>query len=364
MRIHRTLSRILKSVFRFVPVIAGIVVLVLVIAWMSGWFRQKIPPGKNPSKGRLVSGLRTVEVKALQTTEEVDAVGTVQPRTKTEVASRLLATINEITVDPGDQVQQGQLLVTLDDREIQAQLREAEAAASGIAADLAVREREYLRYKQMFAEKAVPKDAFDQAEGAYQMTQAQLRRTNEQINRIKVMLTYTQIKAQTAGVVAGRQADPGDLAGPGKPLLTIHDPNELELHASVREGLAGRVRVGMKLPVRIDALSRDMTGTVREIVPRADATSRSVLVKVTLPQNQLEGLYIGSFGRLSIPVGNIDRVVVAGDAVQRIGQLDIVDVLGDDRTLERRFVRTGLRFGDQIEILSGLNVKETVALPQ
>ena len=60
-------------------------------------------------------------------------------------------------------------------------------------------------------------------------------------------------------------------------------------------------------------------GTVREIVPRAAATSRSVLVKVILPKDQLEGLYIGMFGRLSIPVGNIKRVVVAVDALQYVG---------------------------------------------
>ena len=189
MRTSPWLVSILKSVVRFVPAIAGIFVLVVVIAWMSGTFREKVAPGESPYERRSARGMETVPVTCIQTPEEVDAVGTVEPRMKTDVASRLLASINEVHVNPGDRVQEGQLLATLDDREIQAQLREIEAAASGVDADLAVRDREYTRYKQMFAENAVTKEAFDQVEGAYQMTVAQLRRTNEQINRIKVMLT-------------------------------------------------------------------------------------------------------------------------------------------------------------------------------
>ncbi len=363
MSITSALARFIKTSARFLSAIVGIVVLVLVIAWMSGAFREKIAPGKSPFDRRSSKGLETVAVTTLQTTEQVEAVGTVQPRMRTDVASRLLATINEVHVDPGDRVQQGQLLATLDDREVQAQLREAEAAASGIEADLAVREREYTRYKQMFAENAVTRENFDQIEGAYRVTQAQLRRTNEQINRIEVMLTYSQITAQASGIVADRYLDPGDLAVPGKPLLTIHDPNELELHASVREGLSGRVAVGMELPVRIDALSRTMNGSVREIVPRAEVPSRSLLVKVTLPQKELDGIYIGMFGRLSIPVGSIDRIVVDDAVVQRIGQLEVVDVVRDDGALDRRFIRTGLRIGKMTEILSGLNPGDRVAKP-
>ncbi len=131
----------------------------------------------------------------------------------------------------------------------------------------------------------------------------------------------------------------------------------------MREGLAGRVRLGMQLPIRIDALNLEVEGTVREIVPRAEATSRSLLVKVTLPKDQLPGVYIGMFGRLSIPVGELERVVVASQAVEQVGQLHLADVVRDDGSLERRFVRTGQRFGDKIEILAGLTTADKVALP-
>jgi RND family efflux transporter MFP subunit len=356
---------LLRSASRWLLVLASLVALALVIAYMSGAFRTKIAPGEAGRAGRPLAGRSVVAAETLATIQQVDAVGTIEPRRKTDVASRMLATINDIFVNPGDEVEVGQLLCELDDREIQAQLREVEASAAGIEADLAVRQREYDRYQRMYAENAVTKEDLDRIVGAYQMAQAQLQRTLEQANRIKITLSYTQIKAQTAGVVADRYMDPGDLAVPGKPILTVHDPRELELHANVREGLSGKVRQGLELPVRIDALDRTMPGTIREIVPRAQAQSRSLLVKVTLPQEQLEGLFIGMFGRLSIPVEQTERLVVDSRAVRWMGQLAMVDVVGVDQQLERRFVCTGQKFADgtKIEILSGLAPQERVALP-
>ncbi len=364
------MMKLLRTSGRLLIAIASTVVLILIIAWMSGFFRDKVQPGNKPFERREAAGQQTTEVTTLETPQLVDAVGTVEPRRKTDVASRLLASINQVTVNPGDKVQQGQLLCVLDDREIQAQFREVAAAVAGIEADLAVRRREYDRYKKMYSDHAVTKEDLDRIEGAYQVGQAQLQRMLEQANRMKIMLTYTQIKAQTSGIVGDRYVDPGDLAVPGKPLVTIHNPDELELNANVREGLAGKIHIGMQMAVRIDALSRNMVGTIREIVPRAEANSRSLLVKIKLPHDQLDGIYIGMFGRVSIPVDKLDRVVIDQRALLEIGQLCLVDVVRPDKILERRFVRTGEQFRDKKdpsillrEILSGLKPKETVVLP-
>lgn len=363
----RTLDN-LKPLWRFLPKIFGVVVLVLIILWMSYGVYSRVAPGVAEYERPRVGDRQVVRVRPLQTTETISAVGTVQPRRKSEIASRLLTTIQEITVNPGDHVTVGQPLVALDDREIQAQLREAEAAVAGVNADLAVREGDYRRYKQMFAEKAVTKEDYDRIEGTFQVTQAQLTRAQQQVERVQVMLTYAAITAPEAGIVSDRFADPGDLAAPGKPLLAIHDPTELELHASVGENLAAHLNLGQTLGIRVDAAHIDTEGTVREIVPHAEAASRSVLVKVTLPKQPPRAtvedqLYIGMFGRLQIPVGQLDRIVIAAEAVQHIGQLDVVDVVGASDTLERRYVRLGQKFGNNVEILSGVRVGEQVAIP-
>ncbi len=358
----------LKSMLRLLPKMLGVFVLVVIIVWMSYGFHSRVAPGEADYERPRVGQRQLATVRPLQTIETSSAVGTVQPRRKSEIGSRLLTTIQEITVNPGDQVAAGQLLITLDDREIQAQLREAEAAVAGVTADLAVRERDYRRYRQMYAENAVTKEDYDRIEGIFQVTQAQLARAKQQVERIEVMLTYAAIASPESGIVSDRFADPGDLAAPGKPLLAIHDPTQLELHASVGENLAAHLSLGQTLGIRVDAAHIDTEGTVREIVPRAEAASRSVLVKVTLPKQPPSAagedqLYIGMFGRLQIPVGQLARIVVAAEAVQHIGQLDVVDVVVEGDAIERRYVRLGQRFGGDVEILSGLRVDERVAIP-
>ena len=354
----------LRTLWRWLPRILGVAILGLIIFWMSYGFGTRVPPGGVAYERPAVGSREVVTVMPLSTVETISAVGTVRPRRKAEVASQILATIRQIEVNPGDVVQPGQLLVTLDDRDFQAQLRAAEAAVNGVRADFAVRQRDYARYQRMLAEGAVTREDYDRVEGAYQVTQAQLERAQQQLEQTEVLLSYTQVEAQQGGIVSDRFADPGDLAAPGKPLLAIHDPQELELHANVRETLASHLKLAMKLRVTVESANLDTEGTVREIVPQAEAASRTVLVKVALPSDRTDSLYIGTFGRLEIPVGQLDRIVVDARAVQTIGQLEVVDVVVEQDQFERRFIRVGQHFDNLVEVLSGLRVDERVALPE
>ncbi len=359
---------ILGVLYNWATLLLGLAALVGAIAWMSGVFHPKIEPvdaadHDHGSAGEVVEpdakDRATARVEAIREVERVDAVGTIEPRRKTNVAGQILATILEIKVNAGDAVKRGDPLVTLDDRELQAQSREAAAAISAAEAELSLREQDLARYRKLYADKAVTREDLDRMESTYKVAAAQLRRAREQTSRIDIQLTYTKIRATADGLVLDRFVDPGDLAAPGKPLLTISDPAELELHAGIREGLAGFVHPGLELPVHIDAVGRDLIGKVREIVPQAEPTSRSVLVKIALPSDQTKGLYNGMFGRIAIAIGDRERIVAPRAFIDRVGQLDLALVQGDKR-IERRFVRVGSRYGDKIEILSGLKIGETL----
>jgi RND family efflux transporter MFP subunit len=356
-------SRVWLWLRRLTGLVVSLGALAALIAWMSGAFHPKISPGEVPFERPRVGDRQVVAVQAVRTRETVDAVGTVQPRHKIDVASQILATIHEVKVRAGDRVEVGQVLVVFDDREVQTQLRESEAALTGCCAEYSLREREYQRYNQMLKDKSVTREEFDRVEGAFEVAKARRKRSEEMVSRSQVQLTYTVIKATTAGVVANRHADPGDLAVPGKPLLTLHDPAERELQASVPESLSAAVHLNQEMTVQIDALGLRVGGVVREIVPQAQTTSRSVLVKVKLPPSELPGVYDGMFGRLIIPTGEVERLVIPAAAVQQVGQLDLVDVAASDGTLERRFVRLGRRWDGNVEVLSGLTSGERLALP-
>lgn len=349
---------VLKSVLLATAALAG---LGLFLAWMGGAFREKVQPGVEPVEKASAAGRALVVAERMTEAETVTAVGSVQPRKRTDVASQLLAAIREIKPRPGDRVKAGDPIVTLDDRELLAQQREAAAARAAAEADRATRKSEYERLKRVGT--AASAEELSRAEGALRVAEAQVKRAAETIGRIEVQLTYTQIAAGTDGVVADRFADPGDLAAPGRPLLSVYDPSDLELHANVPEGLAAGITLGQKLPVRVDANSLSAEAVVREIVPQARTASRSVVVKLALPVQTASPTLPGMFGRLVVPVGTAERVWLPTAALQQRGQLDLVEVDDGHGHLTRRFVRLGREANGKVEILSGLAGGERVALP-
>jgi RND family efflux transporter MFP subunit len=355
------LARAVRVVRTVVTAAVALAALALFLAWMGGAFHEKVPPGTVPVERPSAAGRTLVPAEQTVGPETVTAVGSVQPRRKTDVASRLLAAIREVKPRPGDRVKAGEVLVTLDDRELVAEQREATAALAATDADLVTRRADYERVQKLRG--TVSAEERTRIEGALRVAEAQVRRAKEAIARVEVQLTYTKIASSTDGVVADRFADPGDVATPGKSILTVYDPNDLELHANVPESLAAGISLGQRLEVRIDANNLTAPAAVREIVPQAQQASRSVVVKLALPVVSSNPLLPGMFGRLTIPVGEAKRVWVPRAAVTRLGQLDLVEAAAGDGTLARRFVRVGREAGDKVEILSGLAPGEQVALP-
>jgi membrane fusion protein, multidrug efflux system len=335
----------------------------LFLAWMGGALHEKVRPGELPRVRPSAAGRTVVPVERVRGEETATAVGSVQPKRRTEVASQLLATVLAVRVRPGDRVKPGDTLVTLDDRELAAQQREATASLAAAEADLVTRRAEHDRLRRLRDTGWVTADEHGKVDGAFRVAEAQVARAKETIARLAVQLAHTRIAASGTGLVADRFVDPGDLAAPGKALLIVYDPDDLDLHADVPEKLAAAVPVGTEVAVRIDAAGVTARGTVREVVPQARPASRSVLVKVKLPTAFGNRLLPGMYGRIEVPVGTADRLWLPRAAIRQVGQLDVVEVVNPDDTLSRRFVRVGAEIRGKIEILSGLVFGDRVALP-
>jgi RND family efflux transporter MFP subunit len=345
--------------------VVALAALVAFLAWMGGAFREKVHPGEGPVPRASAAGRTTAVVEKRRVADTAPVVGSVQPRQRTEVSAQLLARIVDVKVRPGDPVLPDQELVLLDNRELLTQHAEAQAAMTVAEADLLLRKTDYERARKEREQGVGSEVDFARYEGAFNVAKAQVERAKESVKRLAVQLTYARIVTATRGVVGDRFADPGDIAAPGKVLMVIYDPTALELHVNVPESLASEVRAGQQLPVHIEAAGvKDVAGTVREVVPQAQQASRAVLVKVALPRiPSAKPLLPGMFGRVAVPLGTVERLFVPRSAVQQIGQLDLVEVVGHDGALSRRFVRVGSTHGDRVEILSGLDAGETVALP-
>jgi RND family efflux transporter MFP subunit len=274
-----------------------------------------------------------------------EVVGTVQPKLQAMVEAKVSGRITRLPVQLGQSVKQGDVLVELATQEIQARLDQANAAFR--QAELDFNRTDNLRKQQ-----AATQSELDGAQARYNVAKAS-------VAEAEAVSGYARILAPFDGVVARKLADEGDLAMPGKPLLDLEGRAGLRLVADVPSLLASRVLPDSKLAVRVDTLTDPITGTVAEISPAADPASRTVLMKVDLPETA--GLSTGQFGRLAVPVGEATFLFVPPTALVRRGQLEILFVAADGKA-QMRLVRTGKETPQRIEILTGLAPGESVVV--
>jgi RND family efflux transporter MFP subunit len=293
-------------------------------------------------------------------------------------------------------------LVELDDRDIAAQvrraqagLREAESAipeleraiAAATAAQAAAEAQRDLaaatlaRYQRLLDRKAVAPQEYDQvaarhkaavaeveravAEGQAlqakrQQIQARIEAARAEVASTQVMQGYARIAAPIGGVVTVKHAEVGSLAAPGVPLLTLEDSRRYWLEVSVPESQAIHIRRGQSLAIQIEAAGISASAPVSEVLPAADPATRTTLVRLDLPASAR--LRSGLFGRARVPVGRRQAIQVAREAVIERGQLQGVYVVGQDSIARFRLIRTGAIRQGTVEVLSGLAGGEHVVL--
>ncbi len=339
----------------------GLLLLVAIIAWLSGMFEDKVQPGWTGRGVPKHTDQPTDVVHEIEKPYIEEAIGTLKASSRTVVSSKLLATIAEISVTAGDQVQQGQELIRLDSKEYEARLDQAKRALEATTANREQAEKAFQRAKTLQQQNALSRSEFDLAQRDLQVATANEFQAIKAIQEAEALLSYTVIKAAKNGRIVDRTAEPGDIARPGEPILTLYDATSLRLEAPVMEHLAVKLNVGDRLSVYVDALDREFDATIDEIVPQADAPSRSFLVKASLPKS--DELYEGMFGRLRISAGERRHLCLNTDALIQVGQLDFVDVVLPDGNIERRLVKIGqLGMPGRQEVLSGIEAGERVVL--
>ena len=343
------------------PAFAGLIALVVVIAWLAGVFETKISPTQVERARRQLENEPTDVVHEIEKDYIEEAVGTLKSASRTVLSAKVLASIEEVAVSAGDQVAEGDILVRLDNKDLESRHKQAQQALIAATATRKEAETSFARHRTLVSRKAVSRAEYEESERRLEVARAEELRAEQAVNEAKIMLSYTTILAPRAGRIVDRLAESGDMARPGEPLLVLYDASSLRLEAPVLEELAVKLRPGDTIKVYIDAVQREIESTIDEIVPQADAPSRSFLVKATLPR--AEDLYEGMFGRLRIPAGTRRHLCLETDAIQTVGQLTFVNVVNDDRTIERRLITTGrLGMPGRVEVLSGLRAGERVVL--
>lgn len=331
---------------------------------------KKVEPAATPE---VVSGVRVFTATTQKLPDTVDAIGTVRAVESSVLSSQIMGTITRIAVREGDRVRAGQTLISIDATQLAAQADRARAAVETTEQQIAAAESDAAlaastlkRYEMLKEQKSVSPQEFDEVQARSQAAQARLAMVRSQEAEAKAaeaaartMQSYSGIHAPFDGVVVERKVDPGAMATPGSPLLSIEKSGRLRLEASVDESLLSEVRLGGGVAVRIDTLGGSpVAGKIAEIDPAADAASRSFLVKIDLPT--LPGLHSGMSGHALLERGSRDVLMIPLSAMAVHGSMQSVYVVGPNQIASVRYISTGNSHGNEVEVLSGLSAGELV----
>ncbi|MDT8319366.1 MAG: efflux RND transporter periplasmic adaptor subunit [Xanthomonadales bacterium] len=341
--------------------LAAVLALLLVIAWMAGYFSDRIEPGTQPrAAAERTEDAFPVRAQDVPLVEPVPAG--IGARQATTISSRTLARITDIKVRAGDTVSQGQLLLELESGDVESRLQQAADRARAISARLTEARQSLDRTRRLYEQKLISAAALDEAEANFAALTADMANARQAVREAEVALSFTQIRSPIDGRVVERFAEPGDTAAPGDKLLALYNPSSMWIEAAVREDLALPLELGQALEVEIPSLQRTMPAHIEELVPAADPGSRSFMVKARV--NDDGSLLPGMYARLLVPAGTERLLLVPADRVVQFGQLNIVWVESEFGT-GRRFIRCGREvLPGMLEVLSGLEEGERVATPR
>jgi RND family efflux transporter MFP subunit len=346
----------------------------------------------------------TMTLKSQSITNTLELSGSIRPVEQATLSTRVMGRITALSLESGDRFRKGDVLASIDVMDInaqtgQAQLGVAQAQAEVFRSQASLNQLEsqkleaqsalrlaqvtQSRMSRLQAEGAVSQSVLDdantaleqararvaQSEAGIRQSQAAIDQTQAAVSRAELSVissdisaSYGTIIAPFDGVVVQKMAYEGEMAAPGTPLLKVENPNKLELEISVPEENLRLVRVGQSVKVQFDAVNQTINGTIQQIVPAANAQSRSFLVKI--PLNNSSKLISGMFGRIALPLGaNRETLLVPTKALIQRGQLQgvyVVESTEDKAIAVLRWVKTGKPQNEQIEIVSGLKTGDRI----
>lgn len=311
--------------------------------------------------------LATVLAQSGTEAAATSADGVVEAVRQTVLSAQVSGAVVELKVKPGDTVSAGQLLARIDARAADQSAAASRAQVLAARAGQEVAARDFNRQKQLFERGFISRAAMDQAEAVFKAAEAQVAAQVAQAGAAGFQSDFYLLRAPYTGVVAEVPVVQGDMAMPGKPLLTLYDPAALRVTATIAQTDAAAA-AGPNVRIELPGLSTSRIVPVRStLLPTADPNTHTLQLRLDLPSN-LKGVTPGMFARAWMPgaaqavdATTAARVLVPAGAVFRRAELTglyVVDAAGKSSL---RLVRAGRRLDSQIEILSGLSAGERVA---
>ncbi len=312
-------------------------------------------------------GLATAIVTQSSNESIFTVEGVVEAVKGSMIAPQVSGSIMALPVKAGDHVKAGQLLARIDTRLATQQAMTNQAQVEAAQAQLGVARKEYERKRRLYEKQYISQAALERAESDYKTAEAQTKAQLAQTGMAGVQTGLHTINAPYSGMIAEVMAEIGDMAMPGKPLLSVYDPGELRVLVNVPQSQLANLKDGVSIKLLIPAATeseRSLNSMQMTILPTVDLVSNMAKVRLTLPKN-LSSIKPGMFARAMLPITGSSaqgQILVPAKAVIRRSELMAVYVVDRKGRPQLRQVRLGRRQGEDIEVFAGLQAGEMVAL--
>jgi len=306
--------------------------------------------------------IKTAEARYrdVDATYSVEAI--VEAIKQSTVSAQVTGRVVEVNYDVGDYVRKGQTIVRIDESEARQVVAGSEAQVAEALAAYEKAKSNLDRARELAKQNFISKSALDNAEAEFRVEQARLNAARAARTQAATTRSYTVVVAPYSGVVSARLVEVGEMATPGKPLMTGFDPSAMRVVASVPQYKVADVRASPRVSVEIPSLNRWIEGRNITVLPSADPRTHATSVRVDLTGNQKD-LYPGMFARAHFTVGRARKLVIPAEAVVRRSEVTGVYVKDADGQFSFRQLRLGEAAGNGlIEVLAGVVAGEQVAL--
>jgi RND family efflux transporter MFP subunit len=315
------------------------------------------------AQGAIQVPVGPVQVKAVATGFELD--GVIQPVRQSTISAQANGRMASLMVKAGDKVRTGQLLATIDDRETQTGVQRSQAQVAQAQAELRNAQAHFDRTRDLQARGFVSAAALDAAESQLKGALAGRDQAGAGARQSALAQGFTRVNAPYDGWVLQTHVEAGDLAVPGKPLLTLYAPLPIRavVQVPVSRGTEARAAGAVEVLLPGGAAGAQWVRPVsRSTVPTADPVSQTIEWRLELSPEAAKVLLPGQPVRVRFAAGRANRMVVPGAAVLRRGELTAVYVAAG-KGFVLRAVRLGADHGDDgVEVVAGLTAGEQVAL--
>jgi RND family efflux transporter MFP subunit len=304
--------------------------------------------------------VKVSSVTANSSSNFITASGKIEAANSANISTRMMGFVNNINVKVGQKVKKGQLLIAINNTALQAKKAQVEAAINEATAGYNSAEKDYNRFKNLFATQSISEKQMEDMATNFEMAKARLESAKQMKNEVNAHFAYSNITAPFTGVITNKFIEVGNMANPGMPLLSIEGNKSFEVTAMVPESQISKIKNGQNVTVLVKAINETINAKVTELSSSAKNTGGQYLVKIGLqkaPSNMLSGMFV----TVQFPIKQVSKtemVLIPTEALISKGEMRGVYTVSQQNTALLRWLRLGRTYGNMTEVLSGLNASE------